>query len=255
MATKRERALERTVARLEEVLQSLESENDLEPCQCEQNDEFTEREVELLEEVNELGVELLAMATEPGFPIEAFEERERAAELAWHIYWEYLKACLKHEDLVADMKREIEGGKARDWVKAYVEVVPFNETLFRLVLEAWRMPEPPDFDLTAVIKKWDTFTSLEQHSYLRRVRNEISGEVMSEKLIYRENLDAIVARGCGECGCDHDHGEGMFFFCRCEGEVRGNIEASYRKRDGSLVVGCRTCGRTVAEVAVAAEAT
>jgi hypothetical protein len=72
-------------------------------------------------------------------------------------------------------------------------------------------------------------------------------------LVYREDLDEIVAGGCGACGCEHDHDDAMFLHCRCDREARGNIEASYRQRNGSVVVGCRDCGRTIVEIAVAAE--
>ena len=72
-------------------------------------------------------------------------------------------------------------------------------------------------------------------------------------LFYREDMDEIVANGCSECGCEHDHDGEIFLDCTCDRQTKGNIGASYRQRDGSVVVGCRDCGRTIVEIAVAAE--
>jgi hypothetical protein len=66
----------------------------------------------------------------------------------------------------------------------------------------------------------------------------------------REVLDALVARGCGVADCDHaHHAEPLFLHARCH--LDGRIEVSYRHGSGVLRIGCRECGKVIAQVAVA----
>ena len=53
-------------------------------------------------------------------------------------------------------------------------------------------------------------------------------------------------------GCDHaDHDE-VYFHCRCN--AGGQIEPSYKRDCGSVIVGCMECGQTLARIAVADQA-
>jgi hypothetical protein len=70
----------------------------------------------------------------------------------------------------------------------------------------------------------------------------------SNDLLYREDLNQIVSRGCNIRDCEHDDHCEFFFHCRCD--VNAAIEVSYREDLGAIRVGCRECGCTVAAIAV-----
>lgn len=67
-------------------------------------------------------------------------------------------------------------------------------------------------------------------------------------MVYKEDLDAQVAGGCGTPGCDC---QAKFVTCRpCyDADERPKLEVKYE--DGLLTVGCARCGGRVITVVVA----
>ena len=70
-----------------------------------------------------------------------------------------------------------------------------------------------------------------------------------DNLLYCGDLNALVESGCSAPGCDHEDHDEMYFHCRCD--LSGQIEVSYERGSGALVIGCMECGQTMARIAVA----
>ena len=68
--------------------------------------------------------------------------------------------------------------------------------------------------------------------------------------LYREDLDGM---RCSVAGCDHKShdNEPLFFHGACH--IRSDVEISYH--NGQLLVGCATCQKPIALIAVAGKTT
>lgn len=64
-------------------------------------------------------------------------------------------------------------------------------------------------------------------------------------------LEKMIGQGCQAPGCDHKHDPTLFLHSRCHPE--GEVEVSYTKDDGFVLVACRECGKEIAKVKVAKE--
>jgi hypothetical protein len=68
-------------------------------------------------------------------------------------------------------------------------------------------------------------------------------------MLYRKDLDLIIASGCSNPECVHDDHDELFF--RCKGCDPDSIAVSYQRESGCVVVGCSECGQNMLRVAVA----
>lgn len=68
-------------------------------------------------------------------------------------------------------------------------------------------------------------------------------------MLTRAKLDEMTAHGCSLPDCRHDDHGVLFLHGRCH--MQGRIEVSYRNGSGVLRVGCKECGKLIANIRVA----
>lgn len=67
--------------------------------------------------------------------------------------------------------------------------------------------------------------------------------------VFMEDLEKMIAKGCQTPGCTHDDHGTLFLQARCH--PKADIEVSYTKDSGELLVACAECHKAIVRVAVA----
>lgn len=67
-------------------------------------------------------------------------------------------------------------------------------------------------------------------------------------IAFREQMDALFAKGCSAKDCKHEHGCNDVLFVHAVCHIESDIEAVYERQTGLLHLRCATCSKPIFSV-------